>query len=141
MSGAMQILLPRPVSDHCPILLDCGEIRTGKSPFRFENMWLRVDSFMDKIFKDKIKEWWQSYNFRGKPSFVLVKKLQDLKYDLKMWNKGTLGNVSARKDATLEKLNYWHSLERLGSLSEEDRSNQQMARDEFSHCVILEEFS
>ncbi|RVW54244.1 hypothetical protein CK203_080156 [Vitis vinifera] len=71
----MQILLPRPVSDHCPILLDYGEIRT------------------------------------------------------------------ARKDAALEKLNYWDSLERLGSLSEEDRSSQQIARDEFSHCAILEEFS
>ena len=101
-----------------------------------ENMWLRVDGFMDKI-----KEWWQSYNFKGKPNFVLAKKLQALKYDLKMWNKGTLGNVLARKDAALEKLNYWDSLERLGSLSEEDRSSQRMARDEFSHCAILEEIS
>ncbi|RVW82609.1 Transposon TX1 uncharacterized 149 kDa protein [Vitis vinifera] len=99
-------------------------------------MWLRVDGFMDKI-----KEWWQSYNFKGKPNFVLAKKLQALKYDLKMWNKGTLGNVLARKDAALEKLNYWDSLERLGSLSEEDRSSQRMARDEFSHCAILEEIS
>ena len=136
MSGAMQILLPRPVSDHCPILLDCGEIRTGKSPFKFDNMWLRVDSFMDKI-----KEWWQSYNFRGKPSFVLAKKLQALKYYLKRWNKETLGNVSTRKDAALEKLNYWDSLERFGSLSEEDRSSQRIVRDEFSHCAILEEIS
>ena len=101
VTGAMQCLLTRPVSDHCPILLDCGGVRKGKSPFRFENMWLRVEGFMDKV-----KEWWQSYNFRGSPSFVIAKKLQALKYDLKMWNKESLGNVSIKKDAAWEKLKY-----------------------------------
>ena len=99
-------------------------------------MWLRVKGFLDKF-----KEWCQSYNFRRKPSFVLVKKLQALKYDLKMWNKETLDNVLVRKDETLEKLNYWDSLERFGSLSKEDRSSYRIARDEFSHCAILEEVS
>ncbi|KAJ9689585.1 hypothetical protein PVL29_014989 [Vitis rotundifolia] len=110
--GAMQILLLRPISDHSPILLDCGGMRTGKSPFRFENMWLRVEGFMDKF-----KEWWQTYIYRGSPSYVLAKKLQALKYDLKKWNK------------------------ELGSLSEEDRSCQRIARNEYSHCAILEEIS
>lgn len=95
MTGAMQCLFTRPVFDHCPILLDCGGVRKGKNPFRFENMWLRVEGFMDKV-----KEWWQSYNFRESPSFVIAKKLQALKYDLKMWNKEPLGDVSVKKDAT-----------------------------------------
>nr|CAN74099.1 hypothetical protein VITISV_028591 [Vitis vinifera] len=113
-----------------------AQVRKGKSPFTFENMWLRVEGFMDKV-----KEWWQSYNFRGSPSFVIVKKLQALKHDLKLWNKESLGDVSVKKNAAWEKLKYWDNLESLGSLSEEDRRSQGAARDEFNHCAILEEIS
>ena len=88
MSRAVQFLLTKPVSDHCPIMLDRGGVRKGQSPFKFENMWLRVEGFMDKV-----KEWWQSYNYRRNPSFVIAKKLQALKYDLKMWNKKSIREV------------------------------------------------
>jgi exonuclease III len=37
-SSAVQSLLPRTLSDHFPILLDCGRNRGGKYPFKFENM-------------------------------------------------------------------------------------------------------
>ncbi|RVW28457.1 hypothetical protein CK203_096162 [Vitis vinifera] len=99
-------------------------------------MWLRAEGFIDKF-----KEWWQSYNFWGKPSFVLAKKLQALKCNLKKWNKEVLGNVSARKDVALEQLNHWDVLERLRPLLEEDRRSQRTARDEYSHFTILEETS
>ena len=29
----------------CPISLEGGEVKKGKTPFRFENMWLLLDGF------------------------------------------------------------------------------------------------
>uniref|UniRef100_A0A2N9H0K3 Reverse transcriptase domain-containing protein n=1 Tax=Fagus sylvatica TaxID=28930 RepID=A0A2N9H0K3_FAGSY len=58
--------LPRLLSDHFPIRLDCGRIVGGKSPFRFENMWLKVEGFVDWV-----RGWWASYSFPGSPSHIL----------------------------------------------------------------------
>ena len=51
-SGVVQSTPPRPIYDHCPILLDVGGIKKGHTPFRFEVMSLRVDGF-----KELLKGW------------------------------------------------------------------------------------
>ena len=48
-SGLFQSTLPNPALDHAPILLDGRGIRKGKTPFKFENMWLKVEGFKDLI--------------------------------------------------------------------------------------------
>ena len=53
----MQLKLPKPISDHAPILLDRregGVLRRGSTPFHFENMGLKVEGFQDLM-----KGWWQ----------------------------------------------------------------------------------
>lgn len=71
-TGAIQCVLPRPMSDHFLILLDGGGQR-GPTFFRFENMWLKEG------FKNALQTWWEGLIFSGFVSFILAKKLKALK--------------------------------------------------------------
>ena len=58
-SGVIQKRLPCLCLDHFPVLLDTGEVSRGRRPFKFENMWLKVEGFVDLV-----KQWWDSYVFQ-----------------------------------------------------------------------------
>ena len=92
-----QRILRRPISDHSLILLERGTWLNGPFPFRFENMWLKVEGF-----KELIRDWWQNFEFRGTHSYVLMEKIKALKVKLKAWNKGVFGNVDEQKKSTLK---------------------------------------
>ena len=48
-NNTIQRTLPRPVSDHCPVLLYSEGINSGSLPFLFEIMWLKFDGFKDLL--------------------------------------------------------------------------------------------
>ena len=86
--GVVQSRLPRPTSDHFPILLKGGGLSRGPSPFRFENMWLKIDGF-----KDLLQDWWQGAGRRGRANFRLAAKLKVLKEKIKVWNRDVFGRL------------------------------------------------
>ena len=83
--------MSRLCSDHFPIVLEGGSFQRGSMLFRFENMWL-----MDEGFVDRVQSWWDSYQVHGAPSFILANKLKLLKNYLKKWNVEVFGHVEVR---------------------------------------------
>jgi hypothetical protein len=94
-------------------------LQNGKRSFKFENMWLKEAGFVDKV-----RDWWGSFSFEGSPSFVLAKKLQALKGEIKKWNFEVFGNVGSRNKAWAEELELLDSYEEGRGLSEEEKERR-----------------
>jgi len=118
------------------LLLDCGTNRGGNRYFKFEDMWLKYEGFVEQV-----KKWWMSYEFSGLPSFILANKLKALKADLKKWNEEVFGDLGKKKKELMEGIRELELIEEQRGLEEEDKIRRvDMAR-EMEKTLLFEETS
>jgi hypothetical protein len=132
--GLVQRKLLRICSDHAPIILTRGGLQHGKRSFKFENMWLKEEGFVDKV-----RDWWGSFSFEGTPSFVLEKKLQALKGKIKEWNSEVFGDVGARTKAWAEEVKSLDSFEEIRGLSDEEKERRSRLVSDLEGSLLQEE--
>ena len=87
-----------------------------KTPFKFENMWLKVEGF-----KELVRNQWEGYSVKGSFCHILAVKLKALKQDLTFWNRVVFGNVSTKKLSAMVQVGYWDSKERERVLLKEEK--------------------
>ncbi|XP_047268842.1 uncharacterized protein LOC124898822 [Capsicum annuum] len=121
-----QTLLPRLGSDHNPILFTCGDWAFKKSYFKFENWWLEIEGF-----KDKVKVWWNSFPGKGRPAYILANKLKLLKKELTQWSKNQRVNWKQKKEEILLQISSWETLQEHRALSDDELKETEDWRPEF----------
>ena len=105
----------RVIFDHCPLLLEAGGFCWGCCAFKFENMWLKAEDFVERV-----QQWWNGYCFVGSPSFILAQKLKALKGDLKKCNREEFGDLAFRKKSLLSELLGLDAISEVWDLSNEE---------------------
>jgi hypothetical protein len=135
-ANVAQRRLTRVMSDHFPIILECGVPNRVGGYFKFENMWLKFEGFVEQV-----NLWWQSYQFDGDPSYVLARKLKALKGDLRRWNNEIFGHVGKRKKALLEEIRELDSFQEERGLDEEEKRKKMLLTMELERNLLCEEIS
>ncbi|KAL4184342.1 hypothetical protein AMTRI_Chr10g540 [Amborella trichopoda] len=112
--GSHSLTLPKPISDHCPILLSTLAVARGPKPFRFELAWMEEKSLSTLILTWSTSS---SAQVSGRAGFRLQLKIQLLKAALKSWSMSVSGNFNLIKVELLKTLQELDSLEESRSLS------------------------
>lgn len=103
----------------------------GPTPFKFENMWLKVMGF-----KETNRSLMVSYS-----NTWINENLKRLKMLLKILNCEAFREIKWKKDEAPHKLNEWDRKEDLSPLSHEEKIAKIEATEEYSEWVDLEEIS
>ena len=114
--------------------LRVGIYTKAKKSFKFENMWLKDEGFLEWV-----SSWWESYLFQGTQSFSLANKLKMLKSDLKRWNVEEFSNIGLRVQNLWKDFNVLEVVEDDRVLTTEESREKDRIRGELEKTTLLEE--
>ncbi|KAF3625895.1 putative mannosyl-oligosaccharide 1,2-alpha-mannosidase MNS3-like [Capsicum annuum] len=66
--------------------------------------WFKGDQHEIAAKIDRVKNWWSSFNFSGRPDYVLACKLKTLKSKLKEWRNGETENLGIQRKKLLKQM-------------------------------------
>lgn len=90
--------LPRLASNHRPLLINMELYQKKNTPFKFEYIWMT-----HPYFKEKLKNWWKK-KVTGTTMFMFTKKLEEVKKNMKIYNKQMFKKMIMRKLQLKEEL-------------------------------------
>lgn len=104
--------MARGLSDHRPIKHSPMEVDWGSKPFSFENCWLNHKDFLLMV-----KHFWSSFEVTSFVGFIIIKKLQMLKENIKVWNRESFGNIEYSRVSLTKELEVLDSMEESRDLN------------------------
>ncbi|WMV17703.1 hypothetical protein MTR67_011088 [Solanum verrucosum] len=107
-----------------------------KTYFKFENWWLEVEGF-----KQKVKAWWLSFPNMGKPAFTLENKLKLLKKELMRWSRSNEGDWKHKKEMILQQLKSREAIQENRSLTDDELVQKTHLAMEFEEIAKEEEIA
>jgi hypothetical protein len=108
-------VLPRDVSDHCPLVLKVGGWDWGPKPFRCNNFWLE-----NRKLRSIVEEEWRNGSLSGWMGYILKEKLKKLKLRLKEWNTEEYGGMEDRITKLVEEIAEVDARSEMGVLGDAD---------------------
>ncbi|KAJ9535890.1 LOW QUALITY PROTEIN: hypothetical protein OSB04_un000946 [Centaurea solstitialis] len=120
-SHSFVTILPRGLSDHCPLIMDTVAINFGPTYFKFFNSWL-LNSSLEKV----VKECWQSVSIPAytPPIQRFMLKLRLLKKKIREWRKSEFDQICRNKKIWADKSANLDLKAESGSLSFEERKER-----------------
>ncbi|CAL1355646.1 unnamed protein product [Linum trigynum] len=103
--------LERVDSDHNPLWIKWGDDKRIRRPWRFENMWLKDESFFASL-----DSWLFDLVAGSGCIFLLYRMLQQIKKRIKVWNKEIFRNVNDKVDDLLRRIKAVHLIEEIANL-------------------------